>query len=596
MNFKLLSFSAASVAIFTLSACSGTYSTSERSNVIAEQCANPTTALADLGPQNEASNVTVNGVVHGVFQGEQQLQGFFIQGDTGAAFVQDSALIGDVTEGQRIQVTGNLDSYYGGWQLTNISDFANCGTGEISKVRVSLPLQQNETLDSYLFQRVTLEHPMVVIGHYQLARFGTLDIATERLWTATQVKQPGPDASVRTTYNNARRLVLDDGSWVENPEQIRYPNGGLSMANPVRSGDEITGIEGILVRVGNSYHIQPVVEPTFNSLNPRTGVPELPEGDLSVVAFNVLNYFNGDGQGGDFPTPRGAETPEEFERQRAKTIATMIELNADIYALMEMENDGFGEFSALADLTRGLNSATEGSPYSFVSADADKVGGDAITQAIIYRNDRVTPKGAAQWTEEGPFSWGSRPPLLQNFSVNSSGKEIAVVANHFKSKGSCPRDSSNVNANQNDGQSCWNQLRVETAEALVAWLASNPKDLSHSNYIVLGDFNSYKMEDPLAALAGAGFPNLANYYDTDGYSYVFRGEQGSLDHVLVHDSIWGAVQGMAHWLINSDEPIAFQYDIDDKTEWQQEHLYAPTPFRSSDHDPIITIIDSTQLH
>lgn len=596
MNFKLLSFSAASVAVLTLSACSGIYSSSENNNVIAEQCANPTTALADLGRQSEASSVTVNGVVHGVFQGEQQLQGFFIQGDTGAAFVQDSALIGDVTEGQRIQVTGNLDSYYGGWQLTNISDFANCGTGEISTARVSLPLQQNETLDNYLLQRVALEHDMVVIGHYQLARFGTLDIATERLWTATQVEQPGPDVSVRSSYNNSRRLVLDDGSWVENPAQVRYPNGGLSMANPLRSGDEVTGIEGILVRVGNNYHIQPVVEPTFNSLNPRTGVPELPEGDLSVVAFNVLNYFNGDGQGGDFPTPRGAETPEEFERQRAKTIATMIELDADIYALMEMENDGFGEFSALADLTRGLNSATEGSPYSFVSADADKVGGDAITQAIIYRNDRVTPKGEAQWTEEGPFSWGSRPPLLQNFSVNSSGKEIAVVANHFKSKGSCPSERNNPNANQNDGQACWNQLRVETAEALVAWLASNPKELSHSNYIVLGDFNAYKMEDPLAALAGAGFPNLANYFDTDGYSYVFRGEQGSLDHVLVHDSIWDAVQGMAHWLINSDEPIAFQYDIDNKTEWQQEHLYAPTPYRSSDHDPIITIIDSTQLH
>ncbi|RUO36756.1 hypothetical protein CWE13_07860 [Aliidiomarina shirensis] len=599
MNFKLLSFSAASIAVLTLSACSGTYSSSDSGDIIAEQCASPTAGLAQLAAlarSDENTSVTVNGVVHGVFQGEHQLQGFFIQGDDGAAFVPDSPLIGEVVEGQSIQVTGNIDSYYGGWQLTNISDFANCGTAEIKTVNVSLPLQQNETLDNHLLQRVSLDHDMVVIGNYQLGRFGTLDIATERLWTATQVEQPGPDVSVRTSYNNARRLVLDDGSWVENPEVVRYPTGGLSMANPVRGGDEVSNIEGILVRVGNSYHIQPVIDPTFQQRNPRTDVPELPEGDLRVVAFNVLNYFNGDGQGGDFPTPRGAATPEEFERQRAKTLATIVALDADIYALMEMENDGFGEFSALADLTRGLNDTVSGSPYSYVSADADQVGGDAITQAIIYRNDRVAPKGDAQWTEEGPFSWGSRPPLLQNFSVNSTGKEIAVVANHFKSKGSCPSERNDANANQNDGQACWNQLRVETAEALVKWLASNPKDLSHSNYIVLGDFNAYKMEDPLAALAGAGFPNLANYFDTDGYSYVFRGEQGSLDHVLVHDSIWDAVQGMAHWYINADEPIAFQYPTRGKTEQQQEQWYAPSPYRSSDHDPIITVIDSAQLH
>ncbi|RUO18989.1 hypothetical protein CWE08_10545 [Aliidiomarina iranensis] len=599
MNVKLLKFSSASAAVIALTACSGTFGTAERDTMVDAQCENTTAQLAQLGDlvrANENMSVTVNGVVHGVFQGEQALQGFFIQADNGAAFVANSALIGEVSEGQRVQVTGNIDAYYGGWQLTDISDFANCGTGEINTTAVSLPLQNTETLDNYLHQRIALEQDMVVIGHYQLGRFGTLDIATERLWTATQVEQPGPDVSARTAYNNARRLVLDDGSWAENPEVVRYPNGGLSMANSIRSGDEVGNIEGILVRVGNNYHIQPVVEPTFNHTNPRTSVPELPEGDLKVVAFNVLNYFNGDGQGGDFPTPRGADTPEEFERQRAKTIAAILAMDADIYALMEMENDGFGEYSALADLTRGLNANVAGSPYSYVSADAEQIGGDAITQAIIYRNDRVTTRGEAQWTTEGPFGWGSRPPLLQNFLIQSSGKEIAVVANHFKSKGSCPSEPDDENANQNDGQSCWNQLRVETAEALVGWLASNPKDLNHSNYVVLGDFNAYKMEDPLAALAGAGFPNLANYFDTDGYSYVFRGEKGSLDHVLVHDSIWDAVQGMAHWYINADEPIAFQYSTRGKSEEQQAQWYAPSPYRSSDHDPIITVIDSAQLN
>ena len=40
-------------------------------------------------------------------------------------------------------------------------------------------------------------------------------------------------------------------------------------------------------------------------------------------ASTSSNYFNGNGQGGGFPTSRGATTPVEFARQRAKTIATL---------------------------------------------------------------------------------------------------------------------------------------------------------------------------------------------------------------------------------------------------------------------------------
>ena len=47
-------------------------------------------------------------------------------------------------------------------------------------------------------------------------------------------------------------------------------------------------------------------------------------GTLKVASFNVLNYFNGNGPGGGFPTARGANTPAEFARQRAKTITAIL--------------------------------------------------------------------------------------------------------------------------------------------------------------------------------------------------------------------------------------------------------------------------------
>ncbi|MCH8493661.1 MAG: ExeM/NucH family extracellular endonuclease [Idiomarina sp.] len=580
----------ATLSIAVLAGCTGEQSSELTTTA---SCDGNVTPFQQL---SEGQNVAVSGVVKGIFHGEQQLGGFFIQGEDGAAFVADAGELASIAEGQELQVTGTVSSYYGGWQLSDVSDIANCGNSEVQTASITLPLADNESLDDLIHHRVQLSQDMLVIGHYQLARFGTLDIATERLYTPTQVVQPGADAAVRSAYNNARRLVLDDGSWAENPAHIPYPTGGLRMDNPVRSGDTIRNIEGILVRVGNSYHIHPVIEPEFIATNPRPAVPEMPEGGVRVVAFNVLNYFNGDGQGGGFPTPRGAESPEEFARQRAKTISTMLALDADIYGLMEMENDGFDNNSALADLTRGLNAAVSGSPFAYVAADAPRIGSDAITQAIIYRSDRVSTAGPASWTTEGAFSWGSRPPLLQNFRINGSNKEIAIVANHFKSKGGCPRERDDVNANQNDGQACWNLLRTEAAAELVNWLASNPKDLNHTNYVVMGDFNAYRMEEPLAILATAGYPNVATRFDKDGASYVFRGEMGSLDHMLVHESIWDAVTGMAHWHINADEPIAFEYPLSGKTEWQQEHFYAPEPYRSSDHDPIIMVIDAAQLH
>ena len=55
--------------------------------------------------------------------------------------------------------------------------------------------------------------------------------------------------------------------------------------------------------------------------------------------MNVLNYFNGDGLGGGFPTARGAETPFELDRQEAKIVAALAAIDADVVGLMEIEND-----------------------------------------------------------------------------------------------------------------------------------------------------------------------------------------------------------------------------------------------------------------
>jgi Ca2+-binding RTX toxin-like protein len=102
--------------------------------------------------------------------------------------------------------------------------------------------------------------------------------------------------------------------------------------------------------------------------------------------------------------------------------------------------------------------------------------------------------------------------------------------------------------------------------------------------ILLGDFNAYTQEDPIEALRAAGYTDLGSTFDAERYSYVFDDMSGSLDHALATASLTAKVTGVAHWNINAVESFAYQYVGDPA-------LYAPNPYRSSDHDPLVLGID-----
>ena len=98
--------------------------------------------------------------------------------------------------------------------------------------------------------------------------------------------------------------------------------------------------------------------------------------------------------------------------------------------------------------------------------------------------------------------------------------------------------------------------------------------------------NAYGMEDPIAALGNAGLANQVERFLRRGgvpYSYVFDGEAGYLDHALATASLGRQVLGVAEWHINADEPSVIDYN----TEFKPQDLYAPSPYRASDHDPVV---------
>src|SRR5690606_10190522 len=160
------------------------------------------------------------------------------------------------------------------------------------------------------------------------------------------------------TANARQRLLLDDGSGQRDPQSIPYLGG----ATTPRVGRIVRGVEGIVERRLGSRRIQ-VAQPVQLQPAPPPPQPAVPR-TRKAAAFNLANLFNGDGRGGGFPTRRGAKTQAAMHAQLAKLLATVHGLDPDIAALVELENDGYGPESSIAQLVDALNAG--GAQWRFV--------------------------------------------------------------------------------------------------------------------------------------------------------------------------------------------------------------------------------------
>jgi endonuclease/exonuclease/phosphatase family metal-dependent hydrolase/PKD repeat protein len=387
---------------------------------------------------------------------------------------------------------------------------------------------------------------------------------------------------------------------------LRHPNGlPFALDNLFRGGDLVTSAIGILGYDFSLYRIVPTGDAAFQAVNPRPVAPEPVGGTIRVAALNTLNYF----VTADYPTGnpldnkcgplqnvecRGWDSnqSDEFTRQRTKLLAALSGLDADIIGLNELENTP--GVNPLANIVEGLPG------YAYI--DTGTIGTDAIRVGLIYRTAVVTPVGAFQIldsTDDPRFlDTRNRPSLAQTFEVNATGARFTVVVNHLKSKG-CT-GASGLDADQGDGQSCWNPTRTQAAQALVDWLATDPTGSGDPDFIIMGDLNSYAMEDTITAIK-AGPDDTANTSDdytnlishflgAYAYSYTFDGQAGYLDHALASASLFPQITGAADWHINSDEPDVLDYDTSFKPA-AQDALYEPNQYRTSDHDPVVVGLD-----
>ncbi|GAB4063674.1 ExeM/NucH family extracellular endonuclease [Uliginosibacterium sediminicola] len=597
------------LALSTLSACSGSSDSStsttasaasgsaSSSSVSLPSCSAPTNTLYDITAVQGTTDtsplsgqtVAVRGVVTGDFRADNQLKGFFIQqpvADSNALtseglFVYSPSNTASIAVGDYVQVEGTIAEYKPSGEtrslteLTTLTATTRCGVGpSITPTTLSLPLASADALEAYEGMLVNFSQTLTVTSVTDLGHYGNLTLsANGRLYEPYNHPTASASSASSTKAANAlNQIILDDGSTSSYPNPIPYMSASDSSGTR-RVGDTVSNVAGPLTWSSAAWRVHPTSTPSFTASNPRTTAPTDVGGTLRVGHFNVENFFVTLGS-------RGATSATEFTRQRAKLVAAISGINADVLALMEVQNDGG---TSIANLVSALNDSVGAGTYSYV--DVGTPGDDEIIEGFIYKPAKVKAIGNVQVISDSRFtvSSGLRPSLAQRFQAVSNNGGFWMVANHLKSKGSCPSSSTSTDADY--GQGCWNASRTLQAQALRDWVNTLTSSSGESDAIMVGDFNAYLNEDPLAVLEAAGFEALhRRLAGTARYSYVFSGQTGALDHAFVTPSLSSQVNAMTVWHINAEEPEIIDYTVSTS---KTDDRYAATPYRSSDHDPVI---------
>ncbi|ENY3837233.1 ExeM/NucH family extracellular endonuclease [Vibrio vulnificus] len=550
----------------------------------------------------------VTGVVSAV--ATSLVKGFYLYDDNAdgnvktsdGVFVKTSGAVSKDMIGQQICVRAKVNEDYGMTTLLptgNIWEVKNSTPVEVTPVKLERIDSDDETFRSTLERLEAM--PVVLVEDMDAAegnqdmrvsRTFSFDYSAKRNNMVIAYKRPNPQpnqdhvagsdaAKAQTAQNKDYRIVVESDEKPANGKIPYYPEFASDPHNNyIRINDSVVGMTGVLHYSYNEFRLIPtanVTKANFVHNTPRTSSPVIKEsyGDdgftIKVATQNVLNYFNSPYGGHDnqFGDNRGAESQQEFERQQAKIVEAIYGLDADIVGLMEVENNGFGDFSAIRELLEAINAkyykenykdrfARESihNRYVFVGFDKngdqvldqfDTIGSDAITTGIIYRPSKVSVIAG----KVIPMPWQDAPMIVDadgkpvvdgkgelaesgknyqrntvaaTFRVLNTGKQLTVSVNHLKSKGStCWDDYVGTKAVDDDAQGSCENFRVASTYHLGQEMAKIGGD-----QIVLGDMNSYAHEDPMLVLTSNPTKKAlkAADYIKVGNKWQFNGEQG----------------------------------------------------------------------
>ena len=509
----------------------------------------------------EKTMLEIRGLVSGVVQDKGQLGGFYIQ--DARYFYKKSVFVNSleqVSVGDEVLLNAIIIEKNNETQLDNVELLKILSHNRFINVeQISLPIsdEQWEELEGCL---VEINDNLQISDSYQFNKYGQLLLSNGELIQETELFDAQDDSLeiIELTFQQELNSI-----YIDDLSDLKFPKIDSLYIDPFKVvvGAKCSKIKGFVSQYNKTYKVRLV-----NDLAVEQSVPpnliDL-DTDLKIMNFNLYNLFNGNGKKEGFPTSRGAKSYDAYQLQLKKLASAIYAVDPDILAMMELENDGEDEFSSIQQFCDYLNK--HGDRQYEIAHTHGVIGDYPIKTGIIYDPSVVETKYKAQYHNHPNFS---RPSLSQRFMYNDS-LEFVLCANHFKSKGS--RNAKGLDLDQKDGQASYNYKRTLQAKTLLDIIDSLYFD---ENIIVLGDFNAYSQEDPIKALQSTNLNRL----ETVNHSYVYKGKNGSLDHIFVSDNFKDHIDQVQTWNINSIYPswINYSYNLADSSY-----------FRSSDHNPMI---------
>ncbi|GEM_PF-706943 len=318
--------------------------------------------------------------------------------------------------------------------------------------------------------------------------------------------------------------------------------------------------------------------PRFSSRKPR-----LPEADIVVCCANIQNYFV---HLGGYASSR--TTQQQHDLQRLKTATALYRLDADIYALCELEKGS----AAPAELTAELNRLSRRDIYDYLLSDS--VNGDTISVGFIYRKDKISPYGKLlfAYSADSLKQIYARRFMLQGFESNIYKERFVVSLNHLRSKRGTPAEAE--------------AKRIDNVSHILSCIQTAYQDgcsedgspcYTDPDILLVGDYNAYSQEKPLQMLVSAGFADMLQPVagkiltaaDSLIYTYSYNGLCGSLDRVYASPSMAAQISYICpiHWNTDYYYSAAFWSKYNFRGTKLTKQAKKNLCFRYADHDPLL---------
>lgn len=341
------------------------------------------------------------------------------------------------------------------------------------------------------------------------------------------------------------------------------------------------------------------------TLEPDFSMVQTPD-RVRVATYNLQNLYDLV----DDPTKDEGEftpSPGRWDAARLRTrldrfARALVALNADIVAVVEIENELV--LGQLAEATRAVGGPDYAYQVVSTARNSRNMNVGVLSRYPI-RFSRVrritfpyecTDRDSGELITLGTTETEPRPILQAEIDLGgeSTAADLVLLVNHWKAK-------------TGTSYPCVDEAhRVRSGLALRALHNNLVQVLPNRPVVMLGDFNAYEFEEPLAqALAGRldeGEVEVEGIFNTWGQvldpdiqgnsnqwnnaansSYNFRGSWGRLDHILVSANMLDA--GSAEWRLLGDSvgslTAAFLLDRGTPNGWSVEH-----PNGTSDHLPV----------